>query len=577
MGNFKVIEITDSTLKEDIITDFNGNDGNVYFIYNGNEKLHDYISDLDLSDRINLRLNICSEKLFNYNVSIGTQIVRSLSGIIENIESENDEVILDTDQKDEIAHLTQQLIYLGLRLNLYLKDEKKNRDRYTKLSKISDTLYHKTEELQSYLSSGSIDKDQKDFVEQLSSSMSKIGKALQDIQKRELILSVMGTKKCGKSIVINSFLGEEYAPTSLELPTPNTIVYQKSEDNNIWLDFEGQKSKFDNASEINEHLHRLFSDANKAESASAKTLQDMTIYYDASNTSLANMHLKIADTPGPNLAGAGHSDVAMKWIEASDVILYVIDYGNHVTKDEISFLEQIKTQFEKLDKFYSLVILINKTDKVFETIENKSLVRVASFIRDKIVQLGFKSSIVIPTTAKAYFYSDIAKEYVPVPTYEALKQAKKDAGDDRNKIEIIGFISNIIENLEDNDIDRSYESIIRFSNFDFVKNYSFYISTGKALDEVIQSAMARIESEMNVISNNHASIDLLQNMGDKKDKIKKIIEELNDKIKNLIAVLKIDNILNDLPDETAREYDMHRKLKDIAKDFLGVASKIIDN
>ena len=151
MAKFQTYPINDETTKSDIEGQFNGHNGNVYFIYSGATKLHDFIAELDLSDKINLRLKICSEKLFDYDVFVNGQIVRSLSALLEYVESENDEAVLDTDDKKEIADLTQQLIYLRLRLDLYLKDEKKNRDRYEKLSKVSSELYTKTKELREYL------------------------------------------------------------------------------------------------------------------------------------------------------------------------------------------------------------------------------------------------------------------------------------------------------------------------------------------------------------------------------------------------------------------------------------------
>lgn len=575
-----VYKISDETTKEEIEGQFNGYTGNIYFIYEGKKKLHTFIEDIDLDDTINLRLKIACEKSFNYSVNIDEKTVDSLSELLENIDDECKDVILDTEDKNEIAELTQQLVYLGLRLNLYLKDEKINRDRYEKLNSASDELFDKTNELRTHLKTNNVvEQDLKDFIGRLDASMDKIGQALQNSQKRELTLSVMGTKKCGKSMVINSFLGVEYAPTSLELPTPNTVLYQQSEDNKIYLecaDKKGYKEHYESAEKINEHLDKLFQQANNAEDAAGKALPDMTIHYDASQTKLANMRLKIADTPGPNLAGANHSQIAEKWIELSDVILYVIDYEKHATKDEIEFLEKVKNEFEKRDKFYSLIILINKTDKVFETKENKSLVRVASLIKEKISNLGFKNSIVIPTTSKAYFYSNVVKHDIPSLSREALEKAEKDFIRDRNKTEIIDFISSITRRLKKYDTESNHDEIARFSNFDFVKNYSFYIAKGKALDELIQNSMHTIESEMNAIVNDYASTDLIKNMGDQKEEIKKIIEDLDNSISEIINALNIENIFDGVTEKILEQYALKDRLHNIINDFIVDAENLLD-
>ena len=44
----------------------------------------------------------------------------------------------------------------------------------------------------------------------------------------ELKFAVAASKKAGKSVIVNCFLGEEIAPTSTELATPNNCFYKKS-------------------------------------------------------------------------------------------------------------------------------------------------------------------------------------------------------------------------------------------------------------------------------------------------------------------------------------------------------------
>ena len=566
-----VLDVNDASSSEDIINDFNGTKGRAFFVYTGKKQLHDYIADLDLADRFNLRMKICSNIRFDCDVYINNEKVDDIKSLlIKATRTDDDEVILDTDDNAHVSNLLQQLIYLGLKIPVYRKDEKENRIRFERLSKHTKQLKEKVIELSGYLEQGNFNGNLALIANNVKLSMENIGKSLDETSRRELTIAAMGTKKCGKSMVINCFLGEEYAPTSLELPTPNTILYEVGD--KIELSYQGKKQTFNSASEINRHLDSLFKTANRAKDEDAgKRLEDMTISYIPVNESFSDIKLKIADTPGPNLAGAGHEKTAQNWIEKSDVILYVIDYEKHATKDEIDFLEDIKSNFEKLDKFYSLIVVINKADKVFETQENKSLTRVASFIKEKIINLGFKTSIVIPTTSKAYFYTNYVSDKGISTDRDELKTAIwacEDNGD-RKEAEVISYVSEMLERLDNIRMDKSFQNIIDFSNFGFILDYSTYIAQGKALDEIAKNAFHKIESELNLIKNQYASLDLVKNMKNQKEKIQEIINKLDSSINAILSSIVVSEIFGGLKQDILADIipSIEKDINDSIKDF----------
>ena len=73
-------------------------------------------------------------------------------------------------------------------------------------------------------------------------------------KKRPIRIAAMGTKKAGKSVVINSLLQRDYAPTSAVLPTPNTIKYIPDDIKKLKLDYNGKSYEFDTADELKEYI-----------------------------------------------------------------------------------------------------------------------------------------------------------------------------------------------------------------------------------------------------------------------------------------------------------------------------------
>ena len=80
-------------------------------------------------------------------------------------------------------------------------------------------------------------------ADKIISSFEVILSEFEKAKERNIRIAAMGTKKAGKSVVINSLLKCDCAPTSLTMPTPNTIKYIPGDKNgNIILDYADPKT-----------------------------------------------------------------------------------------------------------------------------------------------------------------------------------------------------------------------------------------------------------------------------------------------------------------------------------------------
>ena len=171
-----------------------------------------------------------------------------------------------------VARLFQQTVFLNIiGLDIQKKSEIKKaliKERFranyqTLLEQIESNKAYIEETLRDNknLSAESVERAQK-IVASFEAMFAEFAKA----KKRPIRIAAMGTKKSGKSVVINSLLKRDYAPTSLVLPTPNTIKYiPDAKDNTITLDYDGKVYTFDTEEKIKEFIGNKFEEAKKVQ------------------------------------------------------------------------------------------------------------------------------------------------------------------------------------------------------------------------------------------------------------------------------------------------------------------------
>lgn len=424
----------------------------------------------------------------------------------------NDSAVSDNEKSKElnafVANLFQQMIFLNLSIDVVKESEihKNNiknrfRSKYGEFKKLISELENNVKDIE-------ISEFSQEYVDKISSAIAEIKEQTAKAEKRPIKIAAMGTKKAGKSVIINSILHHEYAPTSLTLPTPNCIVYKPvSSDSDLELEYKGKRLAFASDKELKKYIEREFEEAQKQIGEGA-AIPDMTIYYPSGELT----GYEIYDTPGPNFAGAGdsHRKRARECIEIADICIFVMNYSNHLTDDEVEFLNEIREAFEKNGKFYSLFIAINKIDDRYGAEENKSINSLVDYIRNKLHDLGYKNVMTFGTSARQYFYLETIKKlfensnssFGTELNYDAIKKMKKAQDYKEQKTELV-FLQNMFGNLEDfHAIENPIEDDLRrFSGIPQLLDHCRYIGEQKADLEIVDFCVRKIDESMALINN----------------------------------------------------------------------------
>ena len=466
-----------------------------------------------------------------------------------------------------VAKLFQQIIFLNLNLDIQKKSEIsksliKNRFR----EKYGELLQEVTEDkkyIETVIQHADLTADNKQRFEKINVAFDDILKEIAKAKTRPLRIAAMGTKKAGKSVVINSLLKRDYARTSSTLPTPNTIKYiPASPDSKIKLEYNGETYIFDTDKEIKSFIDDEFKRAQKITGKGAG-LPDMTIYYPCDDLN----GYEIWDTPGPNVAFTDeHRKNAEECIREVDVCIFVMNYSNHLTNDEMSFLRQIHSAFKENNKFYSLFIAVNRIDERYAVAEEKSVNRILDYIGGRLENLPtpYKNIVIFGTSALQSFYLD--------EVIELVKAERKVDGADENELPLVDldsidfrspFSKKFTTDPEKTEISTIGDLLGKLYNFHDIENptekelyalsgipqlfqYAKYISSQKADMEIVNSVVARCEEKFATINNAFLVTDLVELTEQDKERLHelgRLIEGLKNEVEQ--ATRDIEPLIGD--------------------------------
>ncbi len=248
--------------------------------------------------------------------------------------------VLETDDKELLSEIIQQLLYLDIDMEVMLQNEEAAIRRMELFLENFEDLQRFVEEARSSIYLARVDDSMKDYKNTILYTLSDIGGTIREMQVKELKVAIMALKKSGKSVVVNCLLGDDYTPTSIELPTFTTCIYKKSKNGKISLFYKNNTTSFDSPASLKQYVLKEFRDMHSA-SAMDHSADPMNISYVPRQN--GTFPYTIIDTPGPDLAGSRHRDIAYKWIQEADVILFIIDYSKYLTDSEEEFLRDIKS------------------------------------------------------------------------------------------------------------------------------------------------------------------------------------------------------------------------------------------
>ena len=258
-------------------------------------------------------------------------------------------------------------------------------------------------------------------------------------------ITFIGTKKAGKSSLLNAILGADYSPSSAELPTPNKVTYTWGKDETaIRFECEGNTKTFQKPSDLREYLANEFRKANKNSSA----LAPMNIYLPNFPEDLKNF--SVIDTPGPNFAAAGeaHKQVTQDAMKEMQHVIFVMNYSAHLTFNEMELFEKTYKIFNNKRRHQTVIIAVNRIDEMYAANEIKSYERFADYIKRRLNAQGYDNFVVVSVSAITAVYVEKIRQLLPnqIPN---LKNALEDLADnsDEDNLTIIDFIEQTLKRL----------------------------------------------------------------------------------------------------------------------------------
>lgn len=392
----------------------------VFILDNSAIKLCDYIDilheDCGLKNRVLYKLRICQsvplrDVTWHSSAAGETLKLKSMRELLELLQpGEEASIIFESDRRKDLADVLQQLIYINypiteliIKLRKEFKDAEKTRAFENNLAELNTQVNEALANLENLKKE--LDKDKRHVdaenvkiaIEAYNGIKEQIAKAA-DV---ELKVAVMASKKTGKSVLVNCMLGQELAPTSLEMATPNTCIYKKSKDNKYHLTYEDKTLVYSNATDLYREVQRKFRDAQKNQEEKYR-IPDMTLEYVTTSNNFDSY--TIYDTPGPDAKGADHFKSAEESLEKCDVGVFMIDYGKYLTTSEEDWLKTVKDIFARKGKFHTLLFTINQMDRALQDKGSKSRIKSIDFIRNRLREIApeYEDCVIFATSALDY-------------------------------------------------------------------------------------------------------------------------------------------------------------------------------
>ena len=561
-----------------------------YFLKKKQGTISSYIEDSGLEDDSLLELKVAYD--FPVTASLEDKRtkkrieVNSIVEIVKHLEEKKEEyyrIILQNNNKKLMADVIQQFIYLDMKsLDIVSEQELEEVSRYNRLKEDKEDLKNFIEEFKNKVTeystdSKDIENDKKNIVEKID----ELKQYLMEIEDRPLKICVMATKKSGKSVIVNSFLGNEYAPTSMKLATPNTVVYESWDKNIIEckvqadIQLKGYEEEtieeFETPDEIKKYINKLFKNAEKDEE-NKFSMPDIYIKYPKKD-----LEYTIIDTPGPDLAGAGHSDIAYRWIEEADAVIFVIDYSKYLTDGEEKFLRDIKAKLQEKEKFHSLIIVVNKLDLRYTSNEKKSVVDFLDFLKGRLSSLGYEDVPIMGITSLQYFSSLELQSIIEKKSYNFTKDETltEEFFDDINEFKLSSAEKTYVNYIEEskgrlkrfhNKRKSTLNDLEYHSGMPSLIDRVHYITTTKASVEIFNNTFSKMDRSFTEIKNNFLAIRIEQLLAQKNE----IMADLNDidsyfKKKedetNSFINKKLENETKKLLNSTFKDFSKNAKLK----------------
>ena len=338
-------------------------------------------------------------------------------------------------------------------------------------------------------------------IDEIALKIKSILELIENIKAKRLRLAVVGNKKSGKSALINALLGNEYAFSSFELPTPGTVIYTPNGSLQITVEYRGQKLQFHDIKELKKFLRKKFSEAVK----SKEVIREMVVYYPSNS----EINYEIWDTPGTDLAGVDYEEALNEALQKVDGVIFVIDYSKYAQESEINLLKKVFREWEARGRKTPVLIVLNKIDEMFsDANSNQNIESAREFIYQKLLTLGFSNFVLIPCSALIHFNFIKTLERIPkLREAENIAEELEKIDDEIHKskeFQTDGFITHFtsIQNFfktikvkhisKKNTSTMNFERLLEYTNIPLVSDYVKHVYVRKLLKDETEKLLRKL-------------------------------------------------------------------------------------
>ncbi|MDE7243844.1 MAG: dynamin family protein, partial [Oscillospiraceae bacterium] len=560
-------------------------DSGVIFIYSGEQPLYNYIDKLNnkgngLDDEYLYQFKVCYEYRdrdqpdrpleMSYSSSekkAGVKVL-SMKELIGELDGKSScRIVIESNDRIQLAFVVQQLIYIEYPLetvDILLRREEGDAAKTKRFMENVDELLSGCEkaicgleEMRSRVAAEEDNPTKADRLKDIDDTLAScrtIFKKVDESVHVDLKFAVAATKKAGKSVIVDCFLGEEIAPTSTELATPNNCIYRKSSDGRYHLQLmDGSEPLedeiFTDRAAIHDKINQYFREA-QDDKESGFSLGDMHIQYVTEENNFSSY--TIYDTAGPNAAGTSHREAAERAMQQCDVAVFAIDYAKHLSDDEEAYLHHVKEMFTRQNKFHSLMFALNKIDVRYTDTEEdtpKSFIKSVDYMKKRLSEIdeAYRDCIIFPTSSKEYFCTLEAEKAGASELEQGLtageinklaqtyKKDKKAASGSLNWLSTHAFNLNFFHGIEN----FTYDVFRKDSGMPALMSYVSYVARSKAREEIVNNITYEIASQkvkiQSVLDYMH-NLEVLINANDEKiAEISRIIGEYSSTVERIFS------------------------------------------
>lgn len=213
------------------------------------------------------------------------------------------------------------------------------------------------------------------------SQLSDVLRLVSKLNEKQLVVSVFGQFKRGKSTLINSILKEEILPVGI-IPVTSVVTKIVYGDKSAAIHFGEDTRKID-FEELSEYINEQRNPNN------VKNVTSVTISYPSD---FLKSGILLVDTPGVGSIHKHNTEVAYSYVKESDAVIFLLSVDSPINEIESEFLNQIKQYISKI------YFAVNKIDLISE----KDLADYLSYCSNVICDLTSADSIrLFPISARS--------------------------------------------------------------------------------------------------------------------------------------------------------------------------------